>query len=192
MKALFAALLASALLTLTGCISYSHHDLALVEQWPPVAPLEQKRSAYIKVDTQYLFNEQNRASGTDQSGLEKLILQQYQSSGRFSRVTTVKETSDLYISVRLSNHERGSLASAFITGLTLFVIPGKYSNELTMETLFKNADGNVLGRIEKRETITTWMQVLLIFALPFNESGDNILTQLTQSSLEEATRQKLI
>ena len=84
------------------------------------------------------------------------------------------------------------MASAFITGFTLFVIPGKYSNEITMETVFKDGTGNVLGRIEKRETITTWMQLFLIVAVPFNASTDNILTQLTQSSLEEAARQKLI
>ena len=61
-----------------------------------------------------------------------------------------------------------------------------------METTFKDGDGKVLGRIEKRETITTWMQLLLIVAVPFNESIDPILNQLTQSSLEEAARQKLI
>jgi hypothetical protein len=192
MKQLLAALLACALLSLTGCISYSQHNLVLVEQWPPAAPIEQKQSAYIKVDAQYLFNDEARAGGFNQANLENLIKQQYLGSERFSRVITAQETSDLYVNIRVSNHERGSLAAAFITGLTLFVIPSKHSNELTMTTTFKDADGKVLGRVEKRETITTWMQLLLIFGLPFNESADNILIQLTQSSLEEAVRQKLI
>jgi hypothetical protein len=192
MKPLFAALLAAALLFLTGCLSYSHHDLAQVEQWPLGAPEQQPQSAYLKVDSQYLFNEQNRAGGFNQGALEQLVLKQYQDSKRFSNVTTAKQNSDLYISVRVSNHERGSIASAVITGATLFVIPGKFSNELSMETTFKDGSGKVLGRIEKRETITTWMQLLLIVALPFNASIDPILNQLTQSSLEEAARQKLI
>ena len=192
MKAVFAALLAAALLSLTGCLSYSHHDLAQVEQWPLTATEQQTQSAYLKVDSQYLFNDQTRAGGFNQANLETLIVKQYQDSKRFSNVTTAKQNADLYISVRVSNHERGSLASAFITGFTLFVIPGKFSNELTMETTFKDGDGKVLGRIEKRETITTWMQLLLIVAVPFNESIAPILNQLTQSSLEEAARQKLI
>ncbi|TBU88322.1 hypothetical protein [Phytopseudomonas dryadis] len=192
MKHLFAALLASALLTLTGCMSYSHHDLQPVEQWPLAAPQVEKPSAYLQLDSQYLFNDQNRAGGFDQTKLEQLVLAQYQSSERFGNVTTAKESADLYVSVRVSNHERGSLASAFITGLTLFIIPGKFSNELTMETQFKDAEGKLLGTVEKRETITTWMQLLLIFAVPFNESADNILVQLTRSSLEEAQRRKLI
>lgn len=192
MKHIFSALLACSLLMLSGCLSYSNHDLAPVEQWPPTAPPAHKQSVYIKVDTQYLFNEQNRGGGFNQTALEKLVLQQYQSSDRFNHATTSKEASDLYINVRISNHERGSILSAILTGATLFVIPGKYSNELTMETVIKDASGKTLGRVEKRETITTWMQLLLIVALPFNASTDNILTQLTQSSLEEASRQKLI
>lgn len=192
MKAVFTALLAAALLSLTGCLSYSHHDLAQVEQWPLTASVQPTQSAYVKVDSQYLFNDQTRAGGFNQANLEKLVVTQYQDSKRFSNVTTAKQKADIYISVRVSNHERGSLASAFITGFTLFVIPGKFSNELSMETTFKDGDGKVLGRIEKRETITTWMQLLLIVAVPFNESIDPILNQLTQSSLEEAARQKLI
>ncbi len=192
MKQLFAALLATALLTLTGCISYSNHDLANVEQWPPLAPRTEKPSAYIKVDSQLMFNGQVRAGGFNQSKLDALVLQQYQSSERFSHATLGKQTSDLYVNVRVTNHERGSQVGAFITGFTLFIIPGKYSNEFTMETVFKDASGKVLGRIEKHETITTWIQLLMIFALPFNESADNVLTRLTQSSLEEAARQDLI
>src|SRR3989338_3492292 len=125
MKSVFAALLAAALLSLTGCLSYSHHDLAQVEEWPLTASEQPTQSAYVKVDSQYLFNDQARAGGFNQANLEKLVVTQYQDSKRFSNVTTAKQKADLYISVRVSNHERGSLASAFITGFTLFVIPGE-------------------------------------------------------------------
>ena len=192
MKQLLTTLLACALLTLTGCISYSNHDLEPVKQWPPANTLMHKQSAFIKVDTQVLFNGKNRVSNVNQAALDSLILQQYQGSERFSDVTLSKQTSDLYINVRISNNELGNMVSAFITGFTLFVIPGKYSNEITMETIFKDGSGKVLGRIEKRETITTWMQLLLIVAVPFNARLDDIIIQLTQSSLEEAVHQKLI
>jgi hypothetical protein len=192
MKQLLTTLLACALLTLTGCISYSNHDLAPLKQWPPADPLTHKQSAFIKVDTQVLFNGKNRASNVNQAALDNLILQQYQDSQRFSDTTLSKQTSDLYINVRISNNELGNMVSAFITGFTLFIIPGKYSNEITMETVFKDGTGKVLGRIEKRETITTWMQLLLIVAVPFNARLDDVIIQLTQSSLEEAARQKLI
>lgn len=191
MKKLFAAMLTSCLL-LTGCISYSNHNLAQVQQWPPAATGSGKPTAYIKVEGRYQFNEQPQSSGFNQAGLEKLILRQYQDSGLFSRVSTSQQASDLYISVKVSNHESGSKAAAFITGLTLFIIPSTASNALSMQTEFRDGEGTLLGSVEKHETITTWMQLLLIFALPFSESTDHVLTQLSQSSLDAAARQKLI
>lgn len=192
MKQLFTVILGVALLALTGCASYSNHELAPVEQWPLAAPAEAKPTAQLKVESRYLFNEQNRAGGFDQTNLENLLIQQLKDSGRFSAITSAKQHSDVYINARVTNHERGSMFSAVVTGATFFIIPGRFKNELTMEMRFKDADGKLLGKVEKSETITTWMQLLLIFAVPFNESADNILVQLTRSSLEEAVRQKLI
>jgi len=192
MKKLFTALLATALLALTGCASYSNHELPKVGQWPLAAPAQAKPSAQLKVESRYLFNDQNRAGGFNQDNLEKLLVQQFKDSGRFSAVTTAKERSDVYVSLQVTNHERGSMASAVVTGITFFIIPGRFKNEFTMQAQFKDADGKVLGKVEKSETITTWMQLLLVFALPFNESPDNVLVQLTRSTLEEAARQKLI
>ncbi len=192
MKKLFTAILATALLTLTGCASYSNNSLPEVGQWPLAAPAEAKPSAQLQVESSYLFNDQNRAGGFNQDNLEKLLVKEFKDSGRFSAVTTAKERSDVYVNVRVINHERGSTASAFITGFTFFIVPGRFKNEFTLQAQFKDADGKVLGTVEKSETVTTWMQLLLIFAVPFNESSDNVLVQLTRSTLEEAARQKLI
>lgn len=192
MNKLFAGLLAAALLSLTGCISYSQHQLAEVRQWPPAEPVAQKRTAYLKVESQHLFNGQPQAGGFNAGNLEKLLVSNYQSSERFERVTTAQETSDLYVDVTVRNHERGSLPLAFISGFTLMVIPATADNELSMETVFRDGSGKELGRIEKKETITTWMQLVFIFALPFNQSADGVLQQLTQSTLEEAARRELI
>ena len=191
MKKTITTLLTGCLL-LSGCISYSRHNLAQVQQWPPAASSTEKPSAYIHVEGQYLFNDEPQSGGFNQTRLEKLILKQYQDSGLFKRVVTTEQEADLYINVNISNHESGSKAAAFITGLTLFIIPSTASNTLSMQTEFMDGSGNLLGSIEKQETITTWMQLLLVFALPFSESGDKVLDQLSQSSLEQAARQKLI
>ncbi|SDT94348.1 hypothetical protein SAMN05216296_0771 [Pseudomonas pohangensis] len=191
MKKLFAAMLTCCLL-LSGCISYSSHNLAQVQPWPPAAAGTAKPTAYIRVEGQYLHNDQPLTGGFNQAGLEKLVLKQYQDSGLFSRVATSEQEADLYINVKVSNHESSSKAAAFITGLTLFIIPSTASNALSMQTEFMDGSGKLLGSVEKHETITTWMQLLLVFALPFGESTDNVLTRLSQSSLEQANQQKLI
>lgn len=192
MNKLFTGLLAIALLSLTGCISYSQKQLAEVHQWPPAETQMPKRTAYLKVESQMLHNDAPRASGFNASNLEQLLVSNYQSSERFERVTTAQETSDLYVDITVRNNERSNLPLAFISGLTLMVIPATADNELSMETVFRDGAGKELGRIEKKETITTWMQLVFVFALPFNQSADGILQQLTQSTLEEAARRELI
>ncbi|WP_339485959.1 hypothetical protein [Pseudomonas sp. EL_65y_Pfl2_R95] len=192
MKQLFAAFLTCALLNLTGCISYSNHELAPIDQWPPAAPAGHKPSAFVKVSAQYLHNGVAKSGGVNQPALEALIIKEYQSSQRFASLTTAKQAADLYINVKITNNERSNLFSASLTGFSLFIIPTRFTNQLTMETTFKDVNGNLLGRVKKSETITSWMQLLMIFALPFNESADNIFTQLSKSTLEQAVQDNLI
>jgi hypothetical protein len=113
-------------------------------------------------------------------------------------VSTEQETSDLYITVTLRNQETGNLALAVITGATFFLIPGTFDNTLIMEMMLRDGDGDgdgdgrKLGRVQRQETLTTWMHLFLVFALPFNGSGDAILTELAKSNLEAAAKKDLI
>ncbi|MCU1715777.1 hypothetical protein [Pseudomonas sp. 5P_3.1_Bac2] len=180
-----------ATLSLSGCLSYSQHQLAAVDNWP-LSPGAARPSVHLKITTEYRFNGHQSYANTDYAKLEAIILKQYQDSGRFSRATTQQEKSDLYISVHLTNHERGSIAAAILTGATMYLIPSTHSNELTMQTRIKDQDGNLLGEVKKQETITTWLQLLMVFAIPFNQPVDPILEQLTQSSLSQAVQDELL
>ncbi|MCI0915888.1 hypothetical protein JNA64_01775 [Pseudomonas stutzeri] len=192
MKALIALLTLAASLTLQGCMTYSHNTLPEVEQWPLAESAHTKPSAYIKVQTEYSVNGTPTASNPNIANLENLIKQSFTDSGRFSRVSTQQEPSDLYVTVTLRNQETGNLGLAVITGATFFLVPGTFDNTLTMDMMFRDGDGKKLGRVEKQEKLTTWMHLFLIFALPFNESADGLLTELTKSNLEAAASKDLI
>ena len=178
-------------LQLSGCVTYSNNQLADPRPWPLEQPAE-KKSAYLKLQTEYLFNGNPGKGGFNVPHLEKLLIREYKDSQAFDQVTTNRQAADVYVKVTVRNHEKGSLPLAFLSGFSLTVIPGTYDNELTMETRFLDAEGNDLGQIVKRETTTTWVQLLLIFALPFSESTDPTLSRLVRSTLEEAARRKLI
>ncbi|TCD23838.1 hypothetical protein E0D86_01055 [Pseudomonas sp. IC_126] len=192
MKALIALLAITASLTLQGCMTYSHNTLPDVEQWPLAESAQTKPTAYIKVQTEYSVNGTPTASNPDIAKLENLVKQSFTDSGRFSRVSTVQEASDLYVTVTLRNQETANLGLAVLTGATLFLVPGTFDNTLIMDMMFRDGDGKKLGRVQKQETLTTWMHLFLIFALPFNESADALLTELTKSNLEEAASKDLI
>ncbi|MEN1320602.1 hypothetical protein, partial [Pseudomonas aeruginosa] len=124
--------------------------------------------------------------------LERLLIKEYQSSQAFEQVALGLNTADVYAKVKVSNHETGSMLLAILSGATLLVIPGTFDNEWIMETRFFDANGKEQGRVVKREITTTWTQLLLVFALPFNESTDEILAKLARSTLEEASQRKLL
>ncbi|MGZ7457804.1 hypothetical protein ACXPVS_13665 [Pseudomonas sp. Ma2-10] len=178
--------------TLTGCISYSQHDLPPVDQWPPAQARQDKPSAYLHVTTQQQFNGELSGGVGNAALVEKNMLETFKESGQFKNVTTDKVDSNLYVTSTLTNNEQGNIASAWLTGFTFFVIPTTFSNTFTLETVFKDQEGNVLGKIVKQESTRTWLQILLIVGLPFNERGDVLLKHLTQSTLDEAVKRKLI
>ena len=191
MKKLLTLLVVFGSLALQGCMTYSHNTLHQVEQWP-LASAEKKPSVYIKVETANSINGAPAAAGFNIAALENLVKQGFIDSGRFSRVTTQQDASDLYVTVTVQNQETGNLGMAALSGATFLLIPGTFDNTFVMDMMFRDAEGKKLGRVEKQETLTTWMHLFLVFALPFKESADPLLSELTKSNLEEAASRKLI
>ena len=58
--------------------------------------------------------------------------------------------------------------------------------------MFKDKDGKELGRIRKSESVRTWMQLLLIVAIPFQADTRDVVQQLARSTLDEAVQRKLL
>ena len=46
---------------------------------------------------------------------------------------------------------------------------------------FRDGEGRKVGQVQKQETLTTWMHLFLVFALPFS-SGEEILGELAKSN----------
>lgn len=189
----FLALLAIVFsLSLQGCMTYSHHELTPVGQWPLAQTKQDKPTVYLKMLAEYALNDNAMNTNTNIAKVEKIVLQELQDSQRFAKVTTEQQSSDLYVTATLRNHEEGNLAGAFLTGFTLFLIPNTFDNTISLELTFRDKDGNKLGQVRKQEKLTTWLQVLLIFAIPFNESQEPLVKQLTRSALEEAANKGFI
>lgn len=188
------ALLLAAVL-LSGCVSYSQHELTAAGTWPPAAQTaEQKPSAFVRTTAMYQVNggPANAAAGAPAAAWEAVVADTYRQSGRFARVSTDKVESDLYAEATLYNNEQFSMASAIITGVTFFVIPSTAKHTFTLETVFKDKDGKELGRIRKSESVRTWMQLLLIVAVPFQADTRDLVQQLARSTLDEAVQRKLL
>lgn len=188
-----ACLLLTAVL-LTGCVSYSQHELASVETWPPRAQAPAaKPTAFVRSTAFYQVNRglPNAAGGAPAAAWEKAVVDTYNQSARFARVSTDKVTSDIYVESTLTNHEQFNMASAIITGATFFVVPSTARNTFTLDTVFKDKDGKELGRIRKSESVRTWMHLVLIVGIPFQQDTSEVVRLLTQSTLDEAVKRQL-
>ena len=194
LKAIKHGLLISAVL-LSGCVSYSEHQLPAVQTWPPVAQAALKKpTAFVRTTSMYQVNggQPNTAAGAPAALADAAVAETLRESGRFAQVSTDKVASDLYVEATLYNNEQYNVASAIITGATFFIIPSTAKNVFTLDTVFKDRDGKELGRIRKTESVRTWMQLLLIVGLPFQQDTREVVQALARSTLDEAVQQHLL
>ncbi|SFB06570.1 hypothetical protein [Pseudomonas sp. NFPP24] len=184
-----------AIVLLAGCVSYSQNELPVVQSWPPTAhtPL-QKPTVVVRTTVLNQVNggPASAATGAMAVASETAVAEGFRQSERFARVSTDKLESDIYAEATLYNNEQFSLASAFITGVTFFIIPSTAKNTFTLETVFKSKDGKELGRVRKSESVRTWMHAVLIVAIPFQKNTQDVVHALTRSTLEEAVQRRLL
>ncbi|MCH4880445.1 hypothetical protein EQV97_24125 [Pseudomonas sp. TMW22090] len=180
---------------MSGCASYSMHELPPLQAWPLTADAaQQKPTTFVRATAFYQANggEGRTVAGAPAALWESAIVDAFRESGRFSRVTTDKVDSDIYAEATLYNNEQYSVVSAVVTGLTMFIIPSTAKNTFTLETVFKDKDGKELGRIRKSESVRTWMQLVLIVALPFQQDTREVVQTLARSTLQEAVQRQLL
>ncbi|MBY8948168.1 hypothetical protein J1G35_20120 [Pseudomonas sp. SH10-3B] len=195
MKGLIKHSLVLAAVLLTGCVSYSQHELPAVQPWPPTANAPaQKPTAYVHTTAQNHVNggPGNAAVGAPVALWEKAVADSFRQSNRFSRVSTDKIDSDIYVDATLHNNEQFSMALTIISGVTFAIIPTTAKNTFTLETVFKDKDGKELGRVKKSESVRTWIQLLLIVGIPFQADTREVVEALTRSTLDEAVQRKLL
>jgi len=92
----------------------------------------------------------------------------YDTSDRFVHVRPDPEPAELHANVRLV--ERLWRAPGFLRfacGITLGLVPSWERRDLILITTITSQDGKELAYIEKRETVTTWCQLLLTLVFPF-------------------------
>jgi hypothetical protein len=158
--------LAVAIVLCGGCASFRAGHVEPVMNWPPAAPAK-KKSISVAVSCSAVLS--GKPTDAPQQVID-LYRQRtwaaYEESGQFSDVRTGLEPTDLRAEVRIEDRGDPHTALAVLSGLTMTLIPAKASDELTMRTTFKDAEGNTLATIEKSETINTWIQMFLVFVMP--------------------------
>lgn len=187
--ALSAILILSAMAT--GCILVRGDLLQPPAKWPLDKPSGTKSIALV-VKPQI-------ESGTPSDRAEKIThlvegqaQKAYTDSTLFTQVSVKTEPSDVIADIRTSEDSNNALnfISGFICGYSMGIIPAYGKATVTMQTVFRDASGKEIGSINKSESVSMWMQLFLVAAMPFREDMNAVMREiyydLNRVTLEEA------
>jgi hypothetical protein len=174
-----------------GCVGFRGEELGEKRPWPP------DRGATGKKPTVALSLVGKAAWNGKPTPINpamadhwiRFARETYESSALFSEVRTGDVHSDLQAQMEVLDAATGSKFFFFMTGFTLGILPSWGSDEFTWKTTFKDGAGNVRGAIEKKESITTFMELLMVFGMPFSTPSSALtsaLGDLNRSTLQDA------
>jgi hypothetical protein len=176
-----------ALGALTSCASFRSGNLTSGSQL--IRPSEKPSISVVVTGTAVMGGEAQDLHANFLEEWTEDILRGYRDSGLFDTVRSGLYESDLRAEVSIENSGDPNQALAFLSGLTLTLIPAKATDHLSMTTEFKSPEGETLATVVKQESVNTWIQLFLIFAMPFNWPGtvvDDVFTDLVHETLAEA------
>ena len=116
----------------------------------------------------------------------------YIESGLFTQINLSKEPADLRAEIEYTEEGNMALAraSGFLCGFTLGMIPAVVRENIIAVTTFRDWAGKELGSIRQSEMVSEWMQLFLIFAMPFRDEPQSIARSvyydLNRATLEQA------
>jgi len=179
-----------------GCASFRSGAVPPTQPWPPAAAASKKSISLV------LAGSATQNNGTPIDPPPGMVSKwrtwteaAYRDSALFSAVLAEDLPSDVRAEVRITDTGEGSQGLAFISGLTLTLIPAKATDTITLHTEFKSSKGELLATIEKSDSLHTWIQLFMVFVMPFHwpasEAG-SLFTELNRATLAEAHAQGVI
>jgi hypothetical protein len=100
--------------------------------------------------------------------LEDAFVNEARNSGLFSSLTTAPAQYQLKVTVKNTGNLGVAIITGLLSGLTLTIFPGYARDNFEMIVTVMR-DNNVVKEYRLNDHVTTITQLLLIFALPFND-----------------------
>lgn len=180
---------------LSGCVIVRADNLHLQETWPPANSIREKA---INLSVTAKASDGTRTSPSVVQSLESQSQKAYTESGLFERINLTTEPTDFRAEIEyIEEPDRGlSRASGFLFGLILGMIPAVVKQDIISVTTFRDRAGKELGSIRQSETVSVWMHLFLLFAMPFREgpqsTARSVYYDLNRATLEQAHMQGIL
>ncbi|HEU4686160.1 MAG TPA: hypothetical protein VFS39_16755 [Nitrospira sp.] len=117
-------------------------------------------------------------------------LRAYSESGLFSSVVNSDEPTDLRADIAvIEDGSEGIGWSGYLSALTFTLFPGYVSENIILRTNFAGRDKKVIESIEKKEELGFWIELFLLFVMPFVDSPSTV-AQSAYYDINRATIQE--
>jgi len=185
-------------INLTGCATFSGDMLPQVEEFPIT---NEKPSINISLSFQQYLNGATVNQFTNQTEIDLMerTIKRFNKSGMYSSVSNTNSEADISVNFDVTDEGTASIGMAFLTGLTLYVIPSSATDLFKVTAKVTNNKTLGEGVIQVEDSITMWQQLFLLPLLPFNllpvvsgDVQDNIIDTLAIKVHELALSKNLI
>ena len=163
-------------------------------QWPPHSNQPVKKSIALHVIEAGRQGDASQVISSDAAeDFRAQAVKAYTESKLFSSVVTTGEPTDLNADITILREGGEGLSwSGIISALTLTMIPGVVSQDVAANTTYRDRQQKVIGTIEKSEGLGFWIQFFLLFAMPFLDGPNTIMSEtqydMHRVTIEEAHR----
>lgn len=155
----------------TGCMTIRGEDSRMQNQWPLLREGATKRTIVLNVSGNFIARTLSYRGPTrlvEIGEFKEPAVKAYSDSGLFETIDALQRKADVRADVTIAREgNNGTLAilSTILSGLTLTLIPGYDSQVFTIETIYRDQSDTVLGSVKKKESVSTWFQVFLLFPM---------------------------
>ena len=174
--------------TLSGCVTVNEQLLPKRSTPPPQA------KGVVEFDVgevKQLFNDEASPGGmvsthTAVDSFGKGMLNRWKSTqliDDYGHAGDLKSSPDYRLTLSGNVKEQGSILGAVATGLTLWVLPSSTTMTYELTARFTRVAGNQTYTVPIRNASTTWLQILLLPALPFGWMGSSHMIEDTADYL---------
>lgn len=194
-RGVFESLVVGAVLGAAGCASFQGNRLSAVASFPQV---QTKKTA----DLHFAFSASTNGSpvtiGVEATRckLASRCVARLKESGLFGNVSENLANPDLRVDVRVEDVGEGSVALAFLTGLTLYVIPSRARETYRLSATVTDMKSSRKADIKLEDHFTQWQQILLLPLLPLkptvaeaakcqNKLFDNLAIEIHRTGMLE-------
>ncbi len=158
----------AAMLVLSGCASFTKDEVAPVTM-PSMASYTNKPNVFVAFDFYQGTPGTTGAVEVPQArdALRPQLQKALTDSGLFGRVTLdefKKQPGDYSLHLKVYNHppSGGQLLMAFISGLTLTIIPSMATDQYSMSLDAQDSQGKVLRTVGNHDAINTWIGIWFV------------------------------